>query len=60
MFMEDFNQSLNQMFIEFKREPIASASIAEVFEGRLRDSGEKVAVKMQFIDLQDRFAGKYT
>ncbi|XP_075256474.1 putative aarF domain-containing protein kinase 5 isoform X4 [Convolutriloba macropyga] len=55
--MEDFGRSVNQMYSEFNREPIASASIAEVFEARLRESGVKVAIKIQFIDLQDRFGG---
>ena len=53
---QDLGKSLNQIFQSFDRCPIASASIAEVFDAVLV-TGERVAVKIQFIDLQDRFSG---
>ena len=53
---EDLGKSLNQIFQTFNRQPIASASIAEVFDAVLIN-GERVAVKIQFIDLRDRFSG---
>ena len=53
---EDLGKSLNKVFRSFDRRPIASASIAEVFDAVLV-TGERVAVKIQFIDLQDRFSG---
>ena len=57
IFSEDFGgQDVKDMFIELNRKPIAAASIAQVFDAKLKD-GTKVALKMQYIDLQDRFAG---
>lgn len=36
-----------EVFVEFQREPVASASIAQVHKARLRDGGAVVAVKVQ-------------
>lgn len=38
---------IDEIFSEFDREPIASASLAQVYFARLRSSGERVAVKIQ-------------
>lgn len=48
---------MSDIFSYLSPEPIAAASLAEVYEGRLKSTGERVAVKLQYIDLQDRFAG---
>ena len=41
-----------ELFAEFSVEPVASASIGQVHRARLR-SGEEVAVKVQYFDIED-------
>ena len=48
---------MSDLFSYLSPEPIAAASLAEVYEGCLKSNGERVAVKLQYIDLQDRFTG---
>lgn len=48
---------MSDIFSHLSPEPIAAASLAEVYEGHLKTTNERVAVKLQYIDLQDRFAG---
>ncbi|CAF1930498.1 unnamed protein product [Rotaria magnacalcarata] len=54
---EEFGCEVSDLFSYLSPEPIAAASLAEVYEGRLKSTDERVAVKLQYIDLQDRFAG---
>ncbi|XP_065255671.1 uncharacterized aarF domain-containing protein kinase 5 [Emys orbicularis] len=56
LFLEDFKATADTLFLEFNYQPMAAGSLAQVHKARLPD-GKLVAVKVQYIDLRDRFDG---
>ena len=53
MFISDIGVSIADYFDEFDSRPIGVASLAQVHVGRLKGSGERVAVKLQHPHLQE-------
>jgi serine/threonine protein kinase len=45
---EDLEEPLDEVFESFEEEPIAAASIGQVYRARLREDGREVAVKVQY------------
>lgn len=53
MVRQDTGKGLDDYFSDFERRPIGAASLAQVHVARMKDTGEKVAVKVQHPSLDD-------
>jgi predicted unusual protein kinase regulating ubiquinone biosynthesis (AarF/ABC1/UbiB family) len=50
---QDLGAKLGDVFEDFDEEPIAAASIGQVYRATLRDDGREVAVKVQYPGIKD-------
>ncbi|KAG8948518.1 hypothetical protein FRC04_009728 [Tulasnella sp. 424] len=53
MVLHDTGKSIDELFVEFDPNPIGVASLAQVHIGRDRETGRKVAVKLQHPHLEE-------
>ncbi|KAI0081203.1 ABC1-domain-containing protein [Panus rudis PR-1116 ss-1] len=53
LFLSDMGASIDDLFEEFDPKPVGVASLAQVHVGRLRKTGQRVAVKLQHPHLQE-------
>lgn len=57
IFLEDIGLTVDELFSEFDRKPIAAASLAQVHRAVVKGSGKEVAVKIQYPNLRRNFNG---
>lgn len=53
---EELGQSINTIFSEFSPEPVAAASLGQVYRARLKSNGMEVAVKVQRPNIMTQIA----
>ena len=56
---DDLEEALDEIFSEFDEEPIAAASIGQVYRARLARDGREVAVKVQYPGVAERGARRH-
>ena len=47
IFRDDLGQDFDEIFTDVTTEPVAAASIGQVYKAKLRSTGEDVALKIQ-------------
>ena len=57
IFEEEMGCKIEDVFSEFEQEPLASASLGQVHEAKLRSTGETVAVKVQHKWIREQVPG---
>ena len=53
---EELGQSVDSIFSEFSSEPVAAASLGQVFKAKLRSTGQEVAIKVQRPNIMNQIA----
>ncbi len=53
---EELGQSIDSIFSEFSSEPVAAASLGQVFKATLKSDGREVAIKVQRPDIMNQIA----
>ena len=48
---EELGKPVDEIFSEFSEEPVAAASLGQVYRARLRGDGREVAIKVQRPDI---------
>lgn len=58
VFIEEMGEPVGKFFLEFDDEPVASASLAQVYRAKLKN-GDKVAVKIQRPETEEKFEADF-
>ncbi len=53
MFVKDTGMQIADLFADFERDPVGAASLAQVHRATMKDTGQKVAVKVQHPALEE-------
>ena len=53
MFIDDTGETITAQFDDFQKEPIGAASLAQVHLATMKDTGQRVAVKVQHPTLEE-------
>lgn len=53
---EELGKPIDSIFSEFSSEPVAAASLGQVYRARLREDGREVAIKVQRPDIMNQIA----